>query len=228
MKSLKLFVCFYCLLFNTCILIPKSFPFSCYLPEKCHFMNIFTSPLYDKEEEITNYENYDIMCDIDDFDKFEFKFVEPTPLINNQSTCDSDKLVNEVIFRWTKPKESTILDNRLNFSYVYRYFTHFRNQAILARFWGLRGFDLNIVDDIYVSSPDYSIEQIQFSNCRLDFYRKNKKVNSCEDIIKSNISHVYSVFHLNKVGVIIFKNLEYKQKICPPIFLVFQMKLITF
>jgi hypothetical protein len=56
-----------------------------------------------------------------------------------------------------------------------------------------------------------NIGLIHLSNCRLDFYHEKKRINSCDDISKSNISSVMYIFQINLNGLFILRNVDYKE-----------------
>ena len=222
-----LFIYFFCTSFNIGYLNLKAnstYNDNCFLPERCHLQKIYTSNLFwesnDKGESYSRH----IICEIND-ETFEFNFKEPMSFKAGKKCPDNNKIgkVENIILRWTNSKELSILDNRLNISNVIRYNRYFE-RAKDVKLWNLKGFDINILDDfnayaVFEEFNSNSDEYLQLfcSNCRFDFYHNRRKMNSCQDIDKSNITRIYSIFQI-KIEWIFFKNMEFQEKICPIIF----------
>jgi hypothetical protein len=207
--------CFYFILFYN-ILISNAKSLNCHLPEKCRLENVDPSAIW---------------CDINN-DTYEFKFKQPTPVIITGEKCDINgykHFPQTIIFRWTT-KDLSILDEQFNFTNVISYFNYFKFAGRFeAHFWNLKGFDIEMLKNLNSSetSPDLSI---YLANCPLDFYHKRRRINSCQDIIDSNLTDIESIFQI-KTGYNGFpsafrlQNVEYKRSICPLIFSNSQIKL---
>ena len=122
-----------------------------------------------------------------------------------------------LIFRWTS-KELTVLDRQFNFSNVYRYINYMKYPSKVF-LWSVKGFDLNFQKSINYKS---NITFIHVSKCRLDFYLGKKRISSCDDISKSNITYIRSIFQIklaiNQTNSFVLRSVEYKQSICPVVF----------
>ena len=120
----------------------------------------------------------------------------------------------------------TILDRKFNFTNVFNYIKHFKNH-ISVHLWNLKGFDLNFMGKKMINYKS-RIGVFHFANSRLDFYHDKKRINSCDDISKSNISTIMSFFQLRLANItsstkksfrfFVFRNVEYKRSICPLVF----------
>jgi hypothetical protein len=118
-------------------------------------------------------------------------------------------------------KESTILDRQFNITNLFRYNSYMKYFTDV-HLWNLNGFDLNILDGKSFNYRSH-IDVIQLSKCRLDFYHKKKKINSCEDILEADITMIKSIFQLRLANqslnrYFVLKNVEYKDSICPLVF----------
>lgn len=212
------FICFYSVFFN-CML--HVYGFNCHLPEKCRIKKI-PLPITLNYNEILDVKVPAIVCDIND-DLFEFKVKSSTPLINKNKFCENGKSEltlgkENVIFRWTNTKESTILGKHWNFSNMYNYLSYFRHPQNV-RFWGLNGFEINMLEGIDFDKKTFS-GQIELSDCRLDFYHEKKRINSCQDLKNANLTTVESIFQImnNDLSSFVLKSVEYKHTICPLMF----------
>ena len=215
MKNMRLIIVFYCLLSNG-ILTENGF--NCHLPDGCRLEKGYLQENLDTNEIGKRLKNM-ITCDINN-DEFTFRFKDP-PFFSSNRTCQIDDYHNnQIVFRWTS-KELTILDRQFNFTNLFRYIKYMKYYTDV-HLWNLNGFDLNF---LYGKSFNHRshIDKIQLSKCRLDFYHKKKKINSCEDILKADISSIMSIFQLRLANqslnrYFVLRNVEYKQSICPLVF----------
>ena len=214
---------FYFIFFNS-VLLSVVNAFNCDLPEHCRLDlvdDVFTNLLvYEK----SYYKRQTIWCDIKE-NNFEFRFKEPTI---NQTNCDQidPNYYNIYALKWTISNELAILNNRFNFSNAVRYFKRVPGDLSYISFIGLNGFDVNFLNNELLIKNYSQTYYFQFLNGRLDFYHKNKKLSSCQDIIDLNLTRFKSIFQiqfLHEDGYVLvhgiqLKNMEYKQSICPLVF----------
>lgn len=225
---------YFWLFLNCATTIPKAYAYKCGLPEKCRLERVFTTFYADKNEKFIK-KGMAIMCDISN-EEFEFKFQEPLPFSQlrnmTKESCDgqSDLMVrlskerknqtNSIIFRWTNDK--VIFDKRLNLTNMLKYILYLK-KMMHVKFWGVNGFDLNIMGYL----PKRSLIQIIFlSNCRIQFYHNKKRINSCQDISMANLTVIRSIFQIrldliNMFGIyngFILDDVDFKHKICPLLF----------
>ena len=194
--------------------------FNCYLPVGCRFESGFVDLNYDTNEIGNRLDRFMIMCDINT-NQFGFKFKNPPTLVNH-SKCSYADHSTPLIFRWNS-KELTILDRKFDFSNVYRYVNYMKYLTDVY-LWNVNGFDLNFLGGEKSINYRSSIRPIHLSKCRLDFYHDKKRINSCYDISKSNITSIMSIFQVrlyNQTSLnrhFVLRNVEYKQSICPLVF----------
>lgn len=97
-----------------------------------------------------------------------------------------------------------------------------------VHFWNLKGFDLNFLGKHSKSMHKTHFTDIQLAKLRLDFYHNKKKINSCEDILNSNITYIKSIFQVRSNHIKVknddykisftLRNVEFKENICPLVF----------
>ena len=198
--------------------------FNCHLPDGCRLQSGFAHNAFEMNE-IDNGLMFFIMCDINKNDMW-FKFKDP-PIIINRTQCKLNAYTHsQIIIRWTSSKESTILDRQFNFTNLIKYLTYFKSLTDV-QLLNLKGFDLNFLEKNAFKYTSYFM-YIQVANSRIDFYHDKRKINSCSDIWKLNITHMRSIFQVRLNNIIINKNTikrnvilrnnEYKQSICPLVF----------
>ena len=213
-NRLKLKVLINCL-FSIEIFTQIANAFNCHLPYGCRLQNGFAQENYELNEIGDRLNVSVIICDINNND-FSFKFKDPPTFVNGTKCLLKDNNHNnKIIFRWTS-KELTILDKP--FDLMYRYIRYF-NYSTEIHFWSVKGFDLNFLSEKPINYRS-KIYEIQLSKSRLDFYHDKKRINSCDDMRKSNITSIRSIFQekVEYYGSFALRSVEYKQSICPLVF----------
>ena len=82
---------------------------------------------------------------------------------------------------------------------------------------------MNILDSHFYNN--LYITTVYLKGCRLNFYHNKSKLQSCEDIIQSNVTRIQSIFQIltksewETTTTIRLENYEYKQTICPLFFI---------
>ena len=208
--------------------------FNCRLPDGCRIENVYNSQnlFYYNQREFQA--DPEIMCDINE--KFEFSFKDPTPLLTSDKNCfiDSKQYIHYIIFKWTSSSnELSIFEERFNFSNVNRYLSFFKPKVFIS-LWGIKGFDVKFLGDNYNTSVDSRISAIALSDCRLNFYHNKRKINSCQHFSDLNITEISTIFQISfdkyndPTNGIHFRNIEYKENICPLLFQNTKIKNIIF
>lgn len=79
--------------------------------------------------------------------------------------------------------------------------------------------------DISFPSKYILIKSIEFIDIRLDFYHNKKRINSCQELIDSNLTNRQTIFQIpfseraaKRDRKLILRDVEYKSKICPLVF----------
>lgn len=154
------------------------------------------------------------MCDIDK-DEYEFMLKDP-----KRGKCTKNYF-HSVIFKWKSSNTLAILEKRFNFTNARKYFGNLTHKLNL-KFWNLKGFDANFLDD-NLSNNSSLISSIELSNCRLELYHNNQKINSCQNFVDLNLTRIGSIFQIrfdNSDFDRYFKlrSVEYKRNMCPFLF----------
>ena len=203
-------------LFLYSILSNVVFACNCNLPEGCKMTRIYDTIIRYNYNEKGLKEKPMILCDIkNDDENSSFRFKD----------SNMDNYYNKteyVILKWQSIISSSILDERFNFSNAVRYLNLFSSQEVNLKLWGIKGFDVNFIDDSYSNRKEQF--EVELSNCKLDFYhhRKKNRINSCRDLIDTNITRIRSLFQIdsstNGSIHIHLRNVEFKFNLCPLVF----------
>ena len=194
----------------------------CEIPKGCR-LELIENGLGDEESVYAK--SPKIWCEFND-DFYEFKFDEKTESNTRQNCSELDKKYSIYAFRWTTSSNKlALLETRFNFSKAQRYFSYFKGQetTLHTYFIDIKGFDINILDYNSMSKRFFRFWRISFVNCHLDFYHVKRKINSCQEFIKLNLTQIESIFQIktdknNMLNWIELNNVEYKHSICPFLF----------
>lgn len=154
------------------------------------------------------------MCDVNS-ENFEFKLNHSNPR-KTDHTCDLTPDIGNghfesAIFRWLSTDKSALLDERFNLTNAIAYFKHFRSTVWLS-IYGVNGFGLDLFHkDLNLKNTH--IQNIELIDIRLEFYPDKKKMNSCQEIIDSNLTEIKSIFQITIAIFKIFKSKPLKLKI---------------
>ena len=219
LKKMRQIIFFYCL-FSNIGYTPTANVFNCHLPDGCRFERGFISDTYDMNEIGNRLDILMIMCDINN-NEFRFKFKDPPNFVTGKKCLMESNHGIKIYFKWTS-KELTILESEFNFTNVFKYLSYMKKYSIVF-LWSLKGFDVNFLGKNYKSSNESHISIVSLSKLRLDFYHNKKIISSCDDIIKSNVTNIMSIFQLKSFKIrnrkdFELRSVEYKQSICPLVF----------
>ena len=203
------------LLFNGIFIPCLVYSSECPLPEKCQFR--LSYGVENTETYVKGNKVWTIICDVNN-NEFEFTFKASNQSIISDQRCDKgDYYIDFIILRWTSLNEIGILEKQMNLSNLNQYMNIFMF-SVTIELMNLKGIDIEILDEKYFSSHKFEISAIELTSCQLDFYHKRMIIKSCQDFIHLNITKIQSIFQLY-VYELLLRNVEYKEKICPLLFM---------